>query len=82
MAKATPPQPAYGTEPSYDGPPIHQLVRQDRRGLYRRESIDLATGQIDTDPTTGAVRFDEMVQSTSAHMALARKGWRLVRLVP
>lgn len=71
----------YGTEPSYDGPPVHRLLRLDLIGLYRRESVDLQTGRPKTDPVTGATVFDEIRYTTRRHMDMAKKGYRLVRLV-
>jgi hypothetical protein len=74
-----PKAPAYGTDASYDGPPPHELMRLDRVGVFRRESIDLATGRVKTD-ADGRVLYDEIRYSTRRFLDVVNKGFRLVRV--
>lgn len=80
MTTKTGPHP-YGCGPDYVGPPVHQLIKLDVRGTYRRPSIDLATGDLSRDPASGAVLHDESQHSVRHHLSLVGKGFSLIRLV-
>lgn len=79
MSTPKPKPPQYGTAAGYDGPPIAALMRSDSRGLYRRPSIDLQTGEVKST-AAGAVLYDEHVAATRAHLTHVGKGWELVRV--
>jgi hypothetical protein len=69
----------YGCWPGYDGPSVPALLKHVHHGRYRRESIDLRTGQIERGPD-GGPRYDEAVFPVCHHLTWVAKGWRLVRV--
>ena len=79
MAKTTTAAVPYGCAPEYDGPPLTVLARTDFYGLYRRPSIDLATGDVLRGPDR-AVLHDESTLPTRYHLTWVGKGFTLVRL--